>query len=268
MSLIWVICGPGRGVGKTHLAQRLCEVLPEAVCAKCGTGRIRGAKPENFFRTQKELAEFIEARQGRADHIVVESNAMAHGDQADLAIFVDAVPIGADRRKDADTLRERADLVVARGAPRRRWAEVLRRKLPGAARRRAVLDVLAAHRAHLDRNRLAPGTKVWLTVEDQYAIGAGLGHLLENVDRCGTMRGAARTVRMSYRHAWELVRRAEEHLGWPLMVRKSGGTGGGRSELSPRGHHLLDVFVALQKDVWEFAARRFGELYGKDSPDG
>ena len=36
VTTVWVICGAERGVGKTHLGSRLCEVLPEAVYVKRG----------------------------------------------------------------------------------------------------------------------------------------------------------------------------------------------------------------------------------------
>ena len=72
MGVIWVICGPGRGVGKTHLARALCGVLPDAVYAKCGSGRRQAGKAPNFFRTESELRAFLEARRGREGHVLVE----------------------------------------------------------------------------------------------------------------------------------------------------------------------------------------------------
>ena len=50
MSLIWTICGAGRGVGKTTLAMQLSEVLPDSTYTKCGHGKIKSDKPGKFFK--------------------------------------------------------------------------------------------------------------------------------------------------------------------------------------------------------------------------
>ena len=52
MSLVWVICGAGGGVGKTTLAQKLCKILPGSVYAKCGHSPAKSGKPENVSSTR------------------------------------------------------------------------------------------------------------------------------------------------------------------------------------------------------------------------
>ena len=49
MGMLWVICGAGRGVGKTTLALKLCEILPDSRYAKCGHGAKQSQKPDPFF---------------------------------------------------------------------------------------------------------------------------------------------------------------------------------------------------------------------------
>ena len=260
MGVVWVICGPGRGVGKTRLAQRLCEVLPDSVYAKCGSGRRQAGKPANFFRTRDELHAFVRARRQDRGHLVIESNALAREGGGDVVVFVAGYAAGGDVRKDARLLRRRARLVVDRNATPRGWNRALAGKLRSAALREAVCDVLDEHRQRQRRAGLAAQCKVWLVRGESYAFGSGLARLLEYVDRCGTLRAAAEAAQMSYRYAWDRIRRAEKHLGWPLIVRESGGRGGGRSRLSPRGRQLLDVFNRTERDVLAFAAERFAEL--------
>ena len=105
MSLLWVICGAGRQVGKTHLALKLCNVLPNAVYAKQGHGEKRPEKPENFFHTDEELAAFMASSRGTHDHVIVESNELARAGQGDIIIFVDGIPGVTDIRDDANLLR-------------------------------------------------------------------------------------------------------------------------------------------------------------------
>ena len=106
-------------------------------------------------------------------------------------------------------------------------------------------------------------TKVWFTTGNRHAFGAGLARLLENVDRYGTLRRSAKETGMSYRHAWNLIKNAENHLKKRLVVKHPGGIGGGSSELSQNGRRLLEAFHHLNRDVARYATSRFSELFGK-----
>lgn len=107
-------------------------------------------------------------------------------------------------------------------------------------------------------------TKVWFTIGDLRTFGAGLARLLENIDRYGTLSRSARESGMSYRHAWNLIRNAEEHLRKRLIVKYPGGPGGGRSELSKDGRRLLAAFQHLNREVARYADSRFSELLEKE----
>ena len=71
-----MICGAGRGVGKTTLAMKLCGVLPNCTYAKQGHGVRKAHKPEFFFETDSDLEAFIKDNQDSTEHMVVESNAL------------------------------------------------------------------------------------------------------------------------------------------------------------------------------------------------
>ncbi|MBL7134367.1 MAG: formate dehydrogenase accessory sulfurtransferase FdhD [Phycisphaerae bacterium] len=147
MSVLWAICGCGRGVGKTHLAQALARVLPGAVYAKCGRGRSKAGKCANFFTNQRDLEAFIE-QQAHRGHVVVESGAMVRAG-ADISIYIDGSPAKADLREDADHLRAASDIILGPGASPSQWRQVLDRKLPDAKLRRAVWEILAEHNRYI-----------------------------------------------------------------------------------------------------------------------
>ena len=263
MSLLWVICGAGRRVGKTHLARRLCEMLPNSVYAKQGHGRPKKGKCANFFRSSREVEAFVAAQRGRREHVVVESNALARAGCGDVIVYVEAPPGRADVRSDAAALRSAAHVQVAGEARPGRWRAVLRAVPIGPKLRRAVCRVLADQAEFLARRRLTARTKVWLAAGGAHAFGAGLADLLGEIERLGSLRRAAEQAGMSYRYAWKLIRTAEAHLGRPLLVTRSGGARGGGSEVSPDGHRLLATFRRLDAEVAEFAAGRLAALYGK-----
>jgi FdhD protein len=157
MTLTWVICGAGRRVGKTHLAERLCEVLPNAVYGKQGHGAKKPGKPENLFHTDAELAAFIKSCPETCEHVVVESNELARQGRGDLIIFIDGIPGETDYRDDVDLLRSRSHLHVGSSAPIDDWKEILRDKLATGDLCDAVCEVLAEHRRH--PSRLTPATR-------------------------------------------------------------------------------------------------------------
>ena len=265
--MLWVICGAGRGVGKTHLAQRLCEVLPNSVYAKCGHGQRQAGKPANFFTTEEDLAAFIEQCAETYDHIMAESNGRARRGEGDIIIFIDGIRRQTDIRSDVDLLRSQAHLRVGASASNRQWRRVLRGKLPDRSLREAVCEVLSEQKRYLGGSELTARTKVWLEVDGMHAFGSGLAQLLEGVARTGTLQEAARAAHISYRHAWDMIKSAEKHLGKELILPQPGGIGGGRSALAADGRHLLEVFRRLNREVAAFTDARFAACQQEESPD-
>jgi FdhD protein len=150
MTLTWVICGAGRQVGKTHLALRLCEILPNSVYAKQGHGEKHPDKPANFFHTDEELAAFIDHSGRSCDHIVIESNELAREGAGDIVIFIDGIPGRTDFRDDVDLLRSRSHLQITFGASHAAWENVIGSKLNSPELCRAVCEALVAQQCNLN----------------------------------------------------------------------------------------------------------------------
>lgn len=152
--LIWVICGAGRGVGKTQLALALSRILPEATYAKQGTSPRRPGKAESYFRTDEEVEAFLrQAEREGHRHLVVESNALARRGRGDIIVFLeDEVSTGGHgfltgARPDADLLRSLAQVVLDRSGPSpdpSAWESTLARKGLEPAMMGPVLEVLTA----------------------------------------------------------------------------------------------------------------------------
>jgi len=263
---IWVICGAGRRVGKTHLALRLTEALPRAVYAKQGHGRPRAGKPANYFTTRAALDEFLRCCEGRYGHAVVESNALAREGRGDVIVFVGARPGQAGLRPDAERLRSRAHIRIDGSATARQWQRALRGRLPDRLLRRRVCEVLAGQSRHLFGAGLGVRSKVWFVAGGERVFGPGLARLLGAVERSGTLRAAAAEEGISYRHAWDEIRAAERRLGAPLLLRRAGGAGGGSSGLSPHGRRLLELFERLNRDVAAHADALFAR-YMREGAD-
>jgi molybdate transport system regulatory protein len=266
MSLVWAICGAGRGVGKTTLAQNLKNVLPRSVYAKCGCGSIKRGKPPTFFKALSDLCKFVEGARGSEKHIIVESNSFAKAGNAAITICIDAKPSqDASVRADTPQLRRCADIVICRHADTGEWMDVLSKSLSSKSLAKRVLEALLGQQQYLFGSNPEFGFRLWFAVGGQHVFGRGLAQLFTRVDELGTLQEAAKAEKMSYRYAWEMVRKAERHLGKTLLVRRAGGRGGGDSQLSPDGRLLLEAFQRLSDETSAFLHKRFGELYDFDA---
>ncbi len=267
MTTTWVICGVGRGVGKTHLAQQLCGILPRCVYAKQGHGKPASGKPPNYFRDQKTLSRFLQRCTGKHEHVVVESNALARQGRGDVIVFVGGAPPRTGVRSDAEELRSRSDVAIEASATVRQWRKALRGKLDDPRLRDAVCGAFSEQKRHLFGRDLAVRSKVWFVCGGEHVFGPGLARLLEGVDRHGTLREAARLANMSYRHAWKEIRAAEMRLGRQLILPHRGGVGGGRTELSADGRRLVDLFRRVTEEVERHADARFAHHVGGEQDE-
>jgi len=69
--------------------------------------------------------------------------------------------------------------------------------------------------------------------------------LLRAVAEHGSITAAAKAVGLSYKAAWDPIDTMNNLAGEPLVLRSTGGRGGGSSHLSPRGESLVERFEQL-----------------------
>jgi molybdate transport repressor ModE-like protein len=266
MSMLWAISGAGRAVGKTTVALKFCDLLPRSTYAKCGHGVRNATRHENFFSRIADLEAFVEAEQTTAEHIVIESNAWVKTRRADVVVFIGGVPERTHFRRDAEDLCRAAQLRITPDATRGEWRKVLKMSSCPTAFRRAICDILTEQQRYLFGMRPGVRTKVWIEASGLRIFGSGLAQLLESIDAVRTLRGAADATKMSYRHAWDLIRSAERHWDRELVHRRPGGARGGVSTLSDEGRRVLALFRTLDRNVSAFADKRFMELCDEEEP--
>jgi molybdate transport system regulatory protein len=77
-------------------------------------------------------------------------------------------------------------------------------------------------------------------------IGPGKIALLEAIAANGSISGAGRALKMSYRRAWELVEDLNRGLGVAVVHTAAGGSGGGGARLTPAGARVVAEYRALE----------------------
>lgn len=88
--------------------------------------------------------------------------------------------------------------------------------------------------------------KVWLEKDGEPVIGRGRAHLLQEIDRTGSIMRAAEQMGLSYRHAWGMIGKMGRASGKPVVISRRGGKEGGVTTLSEHGRELLEAYLAAE----------------------
>ncbi|OAJ53782.1 molybdenum-dependent transcriptional regulator [Paraburkholderia ginsengiterrae] len=99
------------------------------------------------------------------------------------------------------------------------------------------------------------GGSVWFQAGAQTLGGASRIALLAAIGDTGSITSAAKAVGMSYKGAWDAVDTMNNLAGEPLVVRLTGGKGGGGTTLTPRAVKLIETFRAVEREHRRFLER-------------
>jgi molybdate transport system regulatory protein len=104
-------------------------------------------------------------------------------------------------------------------------------------------------------------SKIWFEVEGRPLLGEGRFRLLSAVERAGSINAAAKDLGISYRKAWSQLEAMEQHAPFPLLERRVGGKGGGKSQLTAETRELLKNFRLLREQINSAADDYFAEVF-------
>ncbi|EDZ99052.1 transcriptional regulator, ModE family [Burkholderia sp. H160] len=117
------------------------------------------------------------------------------------------------------------------------------------------------------RDALELGGSVWFQAGTQTLGGAARIALLAAIGETGSITSAAKAVGISYKGAWDAVDTMNNLAGEPLVVRLTGGKGGGGTTLTPRAVKLIETFRAVEREHRRFLERAgaaIGEGFATD----
>lgn len=93
-------------------------------------------------------------------------------------------------------------------------------------------------------------------------LGPGKTDLLEAIDRTGSISAAARSMKMSYKRAWQLVDEMNRNLDEAVVAAAFGGSHGGGAHLTPFGRDLLERYRRMQTSLESMLAEDIAWLDG------
>jgi molybdate transport system regulatory protein len=82
---------------------------------------------------------------------------------------------------------------------------------------------------------------IWIEGAEGTFLGVGRISLLERIKEFGSITRAAKSLKMSYRKAWELVESMNRQSPTPLVTASAGGKNGGGATLTAAGEGHRDV---------------------------
>ncbi len=102
--------------------------------------------------------------------------------------------------------------------------------------------------------------RLWIEGKSGTFVGFGRVVLLERIKRYGSITNAAKSMKISYRHAWELVDSMNSQSKTPLVKTATGGKNGGGAKLTETGQAAIAEFWTLYKKLARFLERENANL--------
>lgn len=103
-------------------------------------------------------------------------------------------------------------------------------------------------------------SRVWIEINDQIFLGEGRIQLLKTIKETGSLSKAAKRLNMSYNKAWKLVDSLNKVSEKLVVIKNTGGKGGGGTILTPYGEQLIISFEHINKKCWKFLDKQLSIL--------
>jgi molybdate transport system regulatory protein len=97
--------------------------------------------------------------------------------------------------------------------------------------------------------------RIWFYSGENKVLGKGRIELLERIKQTGSISGAAKGMKMSYRQAWQMVEEMNEFSKLPLVEKQLGGT-----IVTEAGERAIKAFHTLENKVNAFAVKEAEKL--------
>ncbi len=101
---------------------------------------------------------------------------------------------------------------------------------------------------------------IWLEGDKGAFMGIGRMILLEKIIELGSITAAAKSMRMSYRQAWELISSMNKQAKTPLVETAAGGKGGGGTVVTAEGKKAIKQYKEMLNRFEKFMSNETQRL--------
>ncbi len=87
-------------------------------------------------------------------------------------------------------------------------------------------------------------------------MSAGSAQLLESIKKTGSITQAAlKSMKMSYRQAWQMIEEMNKRSDKPLVEKILGGKGGGGAIVTDTGEKAIKLLYQLEEKIMKFSKK-------------
>ena len=101
-------------------------------------------------------------------------------------------------------------------------------------------------------DNIAIGNKLWIEKNGQFFLGKGRVELLKAIDSFGSINAAAKSMQMSYKKAWQTIDDMNSLADEPLVIRTTGGSGGGGTSVTEAGKDAIALYDRVNGNCHSF----------------
>lgn len=91
--------------------------------------------------------------------------------------------------------------------------------------------------------------KISIPFDKSTALGPGKADLLEAIISTGSISAAAKSMKMSYKRAWDLVNAMNHSFKQPLVMTTTGGKQGGGASVTDFGVSILKLYRQMERQA-------------------
>ncbi|MDO5563774.1 MAG: LysR family transcriptional regulator [Eubacteriales bacterium] len=108
--------------------------------------------------------------------------------------------------------------------------------------------------------KLTPLIRLTLKRNEKF-YGPGIVELLKLIEKNGSIQKAAKEMEMSYSKAWNIIKRVERELEEKVVETRSGGSGGGETNLTQFGKDFMEKYSNCLEEIMQFTKKSFEKYF-------
>ncbi len=106
-------------------------------------------------------------------------------------------------------------------------------------------------------------SKCKLIDNSEKVFGDGPLDLIIQIDKLGSISGAAKALGISYSKAHRIIKNSEQKLNFKLLDKKSGGKDGGGSSLTKRASEFISDYTKCTNEIFDCTEKISKKYLGK-----
>lgn len=103
-------------------------------------------------------------------------------------------------------------------------------------------------------------SRIWIEVDNEMFLGEGRVKLLKAIQETGSLSKAAKAINISYNKAWKLIDSVNKAAKELVVIKNTGGKGGGGAIVTDYGENLISSFDSINKNCWKFLDKQATKL--------